>query len=190
MALVDVLEKQEVETGIQTWNLDGSHSSAAFSVKHMMIANVRGQFDGLSGSLQLDANRIEDSNVQITIDAASISTHDEKRDGHLKSADFFDVEQYPEITFRSTKFEKKSEDELLVKGDLTIHGITREVILSVDGPSDQLADPWGGRRVGFSGTTKINRKDFGLVWNVALEAGGVLVGEDVKLSFDAQFVRA
>lgn len=189
MALIELLDKQTAETGFSTFNLDASHSSVGFSVKHMMISTVRGEFTALSGTLQYDSENIENSAVQITIDAASIATRDEKRDAHLKSADFFDVEQYPEITFRSTQFERAKPGELLVKGDLTIHGTTREVVLKVDGPSDELSDPWGGRRIGFSGKTKINRKDFGLHWNVALEAGGVLVAEEVTLSFDAEFVR-
>jgi polyisoprenoid-binding protein YceI len=189
MALTEVLDKQVVETGIQTWALDASHSSVGFSVKHLMISTVRGEFTKLEGSLQLDRQHLDNSNVQITIAADSVSSRDDKRDAHLKSADFFDVEKYPEVTFRSTRFEQKSEDEILVRGDLTMHGITREVTLTVEGPTDELRDPWGGRRIGFSGKTKINRKDFGLNWNVALEAGGVLVGEDVTLTFDAEFVR-
>ena len=188
MALLDVVEKQGTTTGLQTWNLDGSHSAAAFAVKHMMISNVRGEFDQLEGTLNFDPTSLENSSVQISINAASISTRDEKRDAHLKSADFFDVEKYPEITFRSTAFEKQADGELLVKGDLTIHGTTREVVLTVEGPSDELRDPWGGTRIAFSGKTKINRKDFGLHWNVALETGGVLVADQVTLSFEAEFV--
>jgi polyisoprenoid-binding protein YceI len=190
MTHVELLEKQETETGLQTWNLDASHSSASFAVKHMMIANVRGEFNQLEGSLRFDPEHVAQSSVEITIKTDSISTRDEKRDAHLRSADFFDIETYPEMTFRSTKFEKNGNGELLVTGDLTIRDTTRKVVLTVDGPTDELVDPWGGRRIGFSGTTKINRKDFGLHWNVALEAGGVLVGEEVKLSFDAEFVKA
>lgn len=190
MTQVDLLEKHDIETGLQTWILDASHSTASFSVKHMMIANVRGEFNQLEGTLHFDPNHISDSSVEIAIKTDSISTRDDKRDAHLRSADFFDVEKYPEITFHSKKFEQKSDDELLVTGDLTIRDTTREVVLKVEGPTDELVDPWGGRRIGFSGTTKINRKDFGLHWNVALEAGGVLVGEEVRLSFDAEFVKA
>ena len=175
--------------GLSTWTLDASHSSAGFVVKHMMVSNVRGEFPEVEGTLNFDRANIANSSVNVTIKVASIATKDATRDGHLKGADFFDVETYPEITFHSTEFQKQSDDELLVKGDLTIRGVTKEVVLKVEGPTDEHKDPWGGTRLGFSATTKINRKDFGLTWNVALETGGILVGENVTINIDAEFVK-
>src|SRR5439155_20462154 len=135
---------------------------------HMMIANVRGEFRELSGTLQLDEQNIENSSVNVAIKTASIQTNDGGRDTHLKSADFFDVENYPEIAFHSTKWEQRGEDELAIRGDLTIHGVTKEVTLKVEGPTEEVKDPWGGTRIGFAARTKINRKDFALGWNVVL----------------------
>ena len=155
----------------------------------MMIANVRGEFRELSGTLQLDEQNIANSSVNVTLKTASIQTNDAKRDDHLKSPDFFDVEKYPEITFHSTKWEQRGEDELAIRGDLAIHGVTKEVTLKVEGPTAEIKDPWGNSRIGFSAKTKINRKDFGLGWNVALETGGILVGEDVTIRLEVQFVK-
>jgi len=193
MAL-DVLEpvvkgSVESQATLSTWALDGAHSSAAFSVRHMMIANVRGEFRELSGTLQLDERNIANSSVNVTIKTASVQTNDPKRDEHLKSADFFDVEKHPEITFHSTKWEQRGEDEVLVRGDLTINGVTKKVSLKAEGPTEEVKDPWGNSRIGFSAKTKINRKDFGLGWNVALETGGILVGEDVTITLETQFVK-
>ncbi|MCC6365570.1 MAG: YceI family protein [Bryobacterales bacterium] len=173
-----------------TWNLDPVHSVAEFKVKHMMISNVKGQFTGITGVLTLDESQIANSRVEATIDASSIQTRDAQRDGHLKSADFFDVEKYPSLTFRSTKIERRGEDELAVTGDLTIHGVTRAVVFKVEGPTPPNKDPWGNTRIGLSADTKINRKDFGLTWNAALEAGGILVGDDVTITLDVQFIKA
>jgi len=170
------------------WNLDKSHSTAGFSVRHLMISNVKGYFSDLSATLQYDPVHIENNAVSVTIQAASVDTREAARDTHLKSADFFEVEKYPEITFRSVAWQHKNDDELLVKGDLTIHGVTREVVLTVE-RTPEMKDPWG-TRVGFTGKTKINRKDFGLGWNVAIEAGGVVVGEDVTITIEAEFVKS
>lgn len=172
-----------------TWNIDPAHSVAEFKVKHMMISNVKGQFTGLSGVLLLDESDITKSKVEATIDAASVSTGDAQRDGHLKSAEFFDVEKYPTLTFKSTKVSRKSEDELAIDGELTIHGVTLNITFVAEGPTAPGKDPWGNTRIGISATTKINRKDFGLTWNAALETGGILVGEEVSLSLDLQFVK-
>lgn len=173
-----------------TWNLDASHSQASFTVKHMMVANVRGEFRKLEGVLTLDDKDLTKSNVDVTIDAASIDTRDEKRDAHLKSPDFFDVANTPKITFKSTKIEK-SGDGYKVAGNLTLHGVTKPVVLDVEGPTAPVKSPWGTESIGISGTTQINRKDFGLVWNKPLEvAGGVLVSDTVKISIDAEFVKA
>lgn len=170
------------------WNIDPMHSSANFTIKHMMIAKVHGGFEKLSGSLSLDSSDITKSSIEAVIDASSINTREAQRDTHLKSADFFDVEKYPTLNFKSTKVEKDG-DDLKVTGDLTIHGITKEVVLAVEGPTAEMKDPYGNIKIGISATTKIKRKDFGLTWNAALEAGGVLVGDDVTISLDVQFAK-
>ena len=172
-----------------TWKLDPAHSSADFKVKHMMISNVKGSFSGLSGSLTENPSDATRSSVEATIDIASLSTGDAQRDGHLKSADFFDAEKYPQMTFKSTKVERKGAEEYRVTGDLTLHGVTKPVIFAVEGPSAPGKDPWGNTRIGISATTKINRKDFGLNWNAALETGGILVGEEVQITLDVQFIK-
>lgn len=170
------------------YQIDPSHSTASFSIKHMMIAKVHGGFEKMSGKLNYDLANPSKSSVEVSIDAKSINTREPKRDEHLKSPDFFDVEKYPSITFKSTSVEEAG-DELKVVGDLTIHGVTKQITLEVDGPSDEMKDPWGNTKIGASGTTKIKRKDFGLTWNAALEAGGVLVGDDVNITLDVQFVK-
>ena len=178
------------QTTTTTWNLDPVHSVAEFKVKHMMISNVKGQFTGITGVLTLDENDIAGSWVEATIDASTINTREAQRDAHLKSADFFDVEQFPTLSFRSTQVKRTGDDELAVTGDLTIHGVTRQVTFQVEGPTAAGKDPWGNTRIGLSATTKINRKDFGLTWNAALETGGILVGEDVTITLDLEFVKA
>ena len=170
------------------WQIDTAHSSANFSIKHMMIAKVHGGFEKLSGSLVLDASDITKSSVEASIDASSINTREPQRDAHLKSADFFDIEKYPTLNFKSSKVERDG-DDLKVTGNLTIHGVTKEVVFAVEGPSEEMKDPYGNIKIGISATTKIKRKDFGLSWNAALEAGGVLVGDDVTISLDIQFAR-
>jgi polyisoprenoid-binding protein YceI len=172
------------------WNIDPVHSIAEFKVKHMMISNVKGQFTGLSGSLNLDETDILNSSVKASIEAASVNTRDPQRDAHLRSADFFDVEKFPTLTFKSTGVSRKSDGELEVAGALTIHGVTRTVVFGVEGLSSPAKDPWGNIRLGLSATTKINRKDFGLIWNTALETGGILVGDDVTITLDVQFIKA
>jgi len=173
-----------------TWNLDPVHSAAEFKVKHMMISNVKGRFTGIAGALSLDEGELGASRVEATIDATSIDTRDAQRDGHLKSADFFDVEKYPALNFRSTGVKRTDGGELAVTGELTIHGVTREVVFQVEGPTAPAKDPWGNTRIGLSATTKINRKDYGLTWNAALETGGILVGEEVTITLDVEFVKA
>ncbi|HET9408924.1 MAG TPA: YceI family protein [Candidatus Sulfotelmatobacter sp.] len=173
-----------------TWNIDPVHSVAEFKVKHMMISNVKGGFSGLSGALSLDEADLSNSRIDASIDAASINTHDAQRDTHLKSADFFDVEKFPTLTFKSGRIGKTADGELSVEGDLSIHGVTRKVVFKVEGPTPAAKDPWGNTRLGISATTKINRKDFGLTWNAALETGGILVGEEVTITLDVQFVKA
>lgn len=167
------------------WTLDPAHTAAQFSVKHLMVSTVRGQFQKVSGSVHLDDKDITKSSLEVTIDATSIFTREAKRDAHLKSPDFFDVEKFPTLTFKSTKVEK-SGDKLLVTGDLTIRGVTKPVTLTVEGPTPAVKGPWGNTARGVSATGKLNRKDFGLNWNKALEAGGVLVGDEVQLFIDAE----
>ena len=177
------------ETVVSTWNIDPVHSVAEFKVKHMMISNVKGQFTTVSGLLALDEEDLTRSRIEASIETASINTREPQRDAHLKSADFFDVEKYPTLSFRSTRVRRNADGELAVTGELTIHGVTREVVFAVDGPTEPGKDPWGNTRIGLSATTKINRKDFGLTWNAALETGGILVGEEVTITLDVEFVR-
>ena len=176
------------QTAASTWNLDAAHSVAEFKVKHMMISNVKGQFTKLTGALHFDEQDITKSTVEASIEATSIHTRDEQRDAHLKSADFFDVEKYPKITFKSTKVTPTGNNEYRVTGDLTMHGVTKEETLHAD-YSGQVKDLYGLQRAAFSVKGKINRKDFGLNWNVGLEAGGVLVGEDVNIEIDLAAVQ-
>jgi polyisoprenoid-binding protein YceI len=175
-----------------TWNIDPTHSLVEFSAKHMMITSVKGRFGEVRGTLTIDEARPERSVVDVEIAAAGIDTRVEQRDAHLRSADFLDVENHPSITFRSRRVEgaaTREGDEFRVVGDLTIRGTTREVTLdaSYDGRGK---DPWGGERVSFSARTKVDRRDFGLTWNQALEAGGILVGNDVRIEIEVQAVRA
>ncbi len=171
-----------------TYQIDAAHSAAHFSVRHMMISNVRGEFTKLSGSIVFDHDNPAGSSIDAEIDAASISTRDAQRDGHLKSAEFLDVEKFPVIIFHGTGISGHA-TEWRVKGDLTIHGVTRQVTLEVDGPTPETKDPWGNLRIGASATSKIDRKDFGLTWNAALEAGGVLIGDEVKITIDIEAIR-
>lgn len=173
---------------VTTWEIDPAHSSAHFSIKHMMVSNVRGEFARLKGSVQLDRRDIMQSSVEAVIDAASINTHEPKRDEHLRSPDFFDVAKYPTITFRSRRALRASEGKLNLVGDLTIHGVTKEVTLDVEGPTAEVKDQRGNARIGASATTRINRKDFGLTWNRALDAGGFVVGDEVSITIDVEAV--
>lgn len=177
-------------TAIATWNIDPVHSVAEFKVKHMMISSVKGQFTGLKGTAALNEADITRSQVEASIDAASVSTREPQRDAHLKSPDFLEVEKFPTLSFKATRIARAGEEELTVAGDLTIHGITRNVVFSVEGPSAPARDPWGKTRMGLSATTRINRKDFGLTWNAMLETGGILVGDEVTITLDIQFVKA
>jgi polyisoprenoid-binding protein YceI len=172
-----------------TWKIDPAHSGADFKVKHMMISHVKGSFSGLSGTLIENPADPTQSTVEATVDISTIATGDAQRDAHLKSADFFDAETYPQMTFKSAEVIKKGEGEYAVTGDLTLHGVTRPVTFAVEGPSAPGKDPWGNTRIGLSATTKINRKDFGLSWNAALETGGILVGEDVQITLEVQFIK-
>jgi len=167
------------------WEIDASHSQVVFSVKHMMFSTVRGQFNVLSGHLHIDEQNPQNSWVDAQVDATSIDTRDERRDGHLRSPDFFDVENYPALTFKSTQVEHVEGSEYRVLGDLTLHGVTRPVAFKAE-YHGQGKNPWGQQVAGLSAKTKINRKDFGLNWNQTLEAGGVLVSEDVNIEIDLE----
>ena len=178
------------QTATTTWNIDPVHSVAEFKVKHMMISNVKGRFTGVKGTLTLDENDLLNSRVEASIEAASIDTREADRDTHLKSADFFDVEKFPTLSFKSTSVSRNPDGELAATGDLAIHGVTRSVVFKVEGPTAPGKDPWGATRIGVEASTKISRKDFGLTWNAALETGGILVGDDVTITLDVEFVKA
>jgi polyisoprenoid-binding protein YceI len=179
-----------VSTETSTWNIDPVHSTAQFKVKHMMISNVKGEFTKITGKLELDEADITKSRVEAFIDATTINTREADRDTHLKSADFLDVEKFPNLSFKSTQISKEGKDKLSVEGDLTMRGVTRKVVFEVEGPSAATKDPWGNTRIGLSATTRVHRKDFGLNWNAVLEAGGILVGEEVAISLDVEFIKA
>jgi polyisoprenoid-binding protein YceI len=187
---MSTLTTPQTNTAATTWNIDPAHSVAEFKVKHMMISNVKGHFAKVSGTLTLDESDLTKSRVEAVIEAASLETRDAQRDAHLKSADFFDAEKFPTLSFKSTRVNPGRDGELTVDGDLTIHGVTRSVGFSVEGPTPPAKDPWGNTRVAVSATTKINRKDLGLTWNATLETGGILVGEEVAITLDVQFVKA
>lgn len=168
------------------WVFDPSHSGIGFSVRHLMISRVRGTFGKWSGTFDYDAADPTRSRIEVHIDAASIDTKEDKRDAHLRSADFFDVEKFPELVFKSTAVERRGGDFVVV-GELTLHGVTRPVELAVESLG-RGKDPWGNERIGFAARASINRKDFGLHWNQALEAGGVLVGDKVDIEIDVQAI--
>lgn len=170
----------------ETWEVDGAHTTAQFAVRHMMVTTVRGHFDTVTGTVNLDEKDMTRSTLEIRIDAASINTREPKRDEHLRSPDFFDVAKHPEITFRSTRIEKAGQGRFKVTGDLTMRGVTRPVTLAVEGPTAAVKNPWGRMVRGVSASVRINRKDWGLTWNKALETGGVVVGEEVDLQIDAE----
>ena len=171
-----------------TWLIDPAHTTVEFSVRHMMISNVKGRFNKVSGTISAEGTNPKSVAIDAVIDASSIDTRVDKRDQHLKSPEFLDVAKYPTITFKSKGAEAAGEGKWKIKGDLTIHGVTREVILDVDGPTPSIKDPMGNQRVGASATTRINRKDFGLTWNKMLEAGGALVGDEVTISIDIEAI--
>jgi len=175
---------------VSTWNVDPVHSHAEFKVKHMMISNVKGNFSGLAGQLALHDSDHSLTRIDASVDVSTLSTGDAQRDGHLKSAEFFDAGNFPKMTFVSTRVERKADGDYAVSGDLTVHGVTKPTTFAVTDVSEPAKDPWGNMRIGVAATTKINRKDFGLTWNAALETGGVLVGEEIAISLEVQFIRA
>lgn len=169
------------------WQLDNSHSSVEFAVRHMMISTVRGRFEDFSGQVNFDEQNPENSSVNVQIQASSINTRDGQRDGHLKSADFLNVEQYPLITFQSTRIEKTDGNHGRIYGHLTIRDVTKEVVLDTEFVG-KAKSPWGTTSAGFSASTAIDRKEWGLTWNAPLETGGVLVGEQVKISIEVELI--
>lgn len=171
------------------WQLDPAHSAAHFSVRHLMISNVRGEFTKLTGSAQINPDDPAKSTVEVTIEAASLNTREPQRDEHLRSPDFFDVANYPTLMFRSKRIESLGEETFKVTGDLTIHGVTKQVTFDVEGPTPSVKDPWGNIRAGVTASAKVNRKDFGLVWNALTEGGGVVVGDEVKITIDAELIQ-
>jgi polyisoprenoid-binding protein YceI len=171
------------------WQIDPAHSAAHFSVRHLMISNVRGEFSKLSGNVTLDPNDLTKSTVEVSLETASINTREPQRDEHLRSADFFDVANYPTITFRSRNIAAAGSDHVKLTGDLTLRGVTKEITFDVEGPTPAVKDPWGNVRIAVTATTKINRKDFGLSFNAVLEGGGVMVGEEVSITIEAELIQ-
>jgi polyisoprenoid-binding protein YceI len=171
-----------------TWKIDPAHSHIEFAVRHMMITTVKGRFGGVEGIVRLDESDAAAVEVDVTIDVSSIDTREPQRDAHLRSADFFDVEKYPNITFRSSGPTDRSDGRFKLVGDLTMHGVTKAVTLDVT-DEGRGKDPWGGERLGFSATAKVKRSEFGLTWNQALETGGVLVGDEIRISLDLELVK-
>ena len=187
-ALSSTLENAAPST--KTWNLDPSHTAVEFAVKHLMIATVKGRFSGVTGAVTLDSEHPDPdaSTVDATVDVATIDTRDERRDTHLRSADFLDAARWPSMRFVGKRIEGDVTRRFKLIGDLTIRDTTREVALDVTNEG-RVTDPWGGDRMGFTATGRLNRGDYGLTWNVALEAGGVLVGEDVRITIQTELVR-
>ena len=171
-----------------TWQIDSAHSHVSFSVRHMMISKVRGRFENFSGTINFNEDNPAASTVNVEIDTASINTREEQRDGHLRSPDFLNVENHPKLTFKSTRVVQTSSNSGQLIGDLTIRGVTQEVTLDVE-YAGQAKSPWGTTSAGFSGTTTINRKDWGLEWNQALETGGVLVGDKIQIEIELELVK-
>jgi polyisoprenoid-binding protein YceI len=171
-----------------TWNIDPSHSAIHFSVRHMVVSKTRGRFSKFSGQLVFDPADVSKGSVEVTIEPGSVDSADAQRDGHLRSADFFDVEKHPTAAFKSTRVEDLGGGKLRITGNLTVRGVTRPVVLDAVNEGTGK-DPWGGERAGFSGTTSIDRRDFGLQWNKTLETGGVLVGDKVELTLEVEAVK-
>ena len=172
-----------------TWQIDPAHSAAQFAVKHLAISTVRGAFTSLKGTVQFDDKDITKSSVDVTIEVNSVDTRQPDRDKDLRSDHFFDAEHFPTITFKSKRVEQVSPGKLKITGDLTIHGITKEVGLDVDGPTAPVKDPWGNQRMAINATTKINRQDFGVKWNATMDNGGVVVADDVSITIDAEMIQ-
>jgi polyisoprenoid-binding protein YceI len=169
-----------------TWQVDPAHSEALFSIRHLAISTVRGGFSKIKGTISFDDKDPSKSVVDVTIDVTTVDTREPKRDEDLRSDKFFDTTKYPTMSFKSTKVEQVSPGKLKVTGDLTLHGVTKEVVLDVDGPSAAIKDPWGNQRAAATATTKINRQDFGVKWNKSLDNGGMMLGDDVAITIDVE----
>jgi polyisoprenoid-binding protein YceI len=172
-----------------TWQIDPAHTAAQFSVRHLAISTVRGAFSKVTGTVIFDDKDASKSSVDVTIDVSTVDTREPNRDKDLMSDHFFDVAHYPTMTFKSTKVEQAGAGKLKVTGNLTIHGVTKEVVLDVDGPSAPVKDPWGNQRAAINATTKINRQDYGVKWNATMDNGGVVVGDDVSINIDAEMIQ-
>ena len=189
LAMIGMLALAAPALAETVWDIDPAHTSVQFSIRHMMISNVRGEFTKVTGTVRGDQADPSRAQVEATIDTSSIDTREAKRDEHLKSPDFFDVAKYPTMTFKSKNIEKAGDHRYKVTGDLTLHGVTREVVLDVDGPSAPMTDPRGNLRAGAEATAKINRQDFGIKWSKALDGGGVMVGDEVAITIDVEGVK-
>jgi polyisoprenoid-binding protein YceI len=172
-----------------TWQIDPMHSAAQFSIRHLAISTVRGGFSNVKGTVNFDDTDVTKSTVDVTIDVNTVDTRVPDRDKDLRSDKFFDVVHYPSMTFKSTKVEQAGEGKLKVTGDLTIRGVTKQVVLDVEGPTMPVKDPWGNQRAAVSATTKINRQDFGVKWNATMDNGGVVLGDDVAITLDVEMVK-
>ena len=174
---------------VQAWNIDTAHTAAQFSVRHLAISTVRGGFSKVTGTVVFDDKDVSKSSVDVTIDVSTVDTREPNRDKDLMSDHFFDVANYPTMTFKSKKVEQAGAGKLKVTGDLTIHGVTKEVVLDVEGPTAPVKDPWGNQRAAVNATTKINRQDYGVKWNATMDNGGVVVGDEVSINIDAEMVQ-
>jgi len=172
-----------------TWTIDPSHTIVEFGIRHLMITTVKGRFGGVEGTIKGNPDDWTDAEVEVKIDAASVDTRNEDRDNHLRSADFFEVEKYPHLTYKSTKVTKTGENSYTIEGELTIRDVTKPVTLEAE-YLGKAVDPWGNEKIGFSAKAKVNRKDFGLTWNAPLEAGGFLVGDEVTIELEVQAAKA
>ncbi len=173
-----------------TYKIDPAHSSANFVIRHLMITNVRGAFSKVEGTVIWDSAAPAQSSIDATIDATTLSTQDAGRDAHVKGAEFLDVDQFPTFTFKSTKVDPAGDGEFNVAGTLTIRGVSKPVTLKVEGPTAESKDPWGNSRIGASATTKIKRSDFGLTWNAAVETGGVVLGDELKIEIELSLIKS
>ena len=178
-----------VFTHAVTWEMDPAHSSVQFKVRHMTVSSVKGDFSKFRGVVTIDDKDITQMKVEMSIEAASVNTDHAQRDDHLRGPDFFDVVKYPAITFVSSRVIKADGDKLKVTGDLTLHGVTREITVDVEGPTAEVRDPGGNFRRGATATAKINRRDFGLAWNKVLDSGGLVVGDEVNIYVEVELIR-
>jgi len=188
-AVLTAVAAWQAAAATTTWKIDPAHTAAQFAVKHLMISTVRGEFKGVTGTVTWDDQDVTKSKVDVTIDAKTVNTGEDARDKDLKSEKFFEVEKFPTMTFTSKKVEAAGAGKLKVTGDLTIHGVTKEVVLEVEGPTAPVKDPWGNTRVAASATTKVNRQDYGVKWNANMDGGGVVVGDTVNITIDMEMIK-